>query len=248
MHKLLENKVAVVTGASRGIGKAIARRLAGEGASVALCDILADAAQKLADDLSNQGSKARAYTVNVADSAQVQTTCEKIITDFGQVDILVNNAGITRDNLLLRMSEADWDLVLNVNLKGAFLFSKGLIPAMMKRRSGSIINISSIVGVLGNAGQANYAASKAGLIGLTKTLAKEYARRGIRVNAIAPGFIQTAMTEQLSEEQKRMQTDFIALGRLGQPEDVANAVLFLASDLSSYITGQVLGVDGGLRL
>jgi 3-oxoacyl-[acyl-carrier protein] reductase len=243
MQKLLENKVAVVTGGGRGIGESIARRLAGEGARVAVCDVMLDNAQKVADELGG-----RAYAVNVTDGAQVAAVCAKIVADFGHVDILVNNAGVTRDNLLLRMSEADWDLVLDVNLKGAFLFTKGLIPSMMKQRGGAIVNIASIVGVLGNAGQANYSASKAGMIGMTKTVAKEYAKRGIRANAIAPGFIQTAMTDKLTEEQKKMQTDVIGLARMGQPDDVANAVLFLASDLSSYVTGQVIGVDGGLRI
>jgi 3-oxoacyl-[acyl-carrier protein] reductase len=243
MQKLLENKVAVVTGGGRGIGEAIARRLAGEGARVAVCDVMLDNAQKVANDLGG-----KAYAVNVTDAAAVADVCAKIVADLGRVDILVNNAGITRDNLLLRMSEADWDLVLDVNLKGAFLFTKGLVPSMMKQRGGSIVNIASIVGVLGNAGQSNYSASKAGLIGLTKTVAKEYAKRGIRANAIAPGFIQTAMTDKLTEEQKKMQTDMIGLARMGQPDDVANAVLFLASDLSSYVTGQVIGVDGGLRI
>ncbi len=248
MQKLLENRVAVITGGGRGIGEAIARRLAGEGASVAVCDVMLDNAQKVADDLAELGVKTRAYAVNVTDGIQVADICAKIVADFVRVDILVNNAGITRDGLLLRMSEADWDLVLDVNLKGAFLFTKGLIPAMMKQRGGSIVNIASIVGVLGNAGQANYSASKAGMIGLTKTVAKEYAKRGVRANAIAPGFIQTAMTDKLTEEQKKMQTDIIGLARMGQPDDVANAVLFLASDLSSYVTGQVIGVDGGLRI
>ena len=246
MQRLLENKVAVVTGGGRGIGAAIARRLAGEGASVALCDVMLENAKQVADSLTAAGAKAVAYAVNVTDGKQVAEVCERILADFGRVNVLVNNAGITRDNLLLRMSEADWDLVLGVNLKGAFLFTKALVPAMMKQRGGSIVNIASIVGVRGNAGQANYSASKAGMIGLTKTVAKEYAKRGIRANAIAPGFIQTAMTEKLTEAQKQMQTDYIGLGRLGQPEDVANVVLFLASELSSYVTGQVIGVDGGL--
>ncbi|MBM3858086.1 MAG: 3-oxoacyl-[acyl-carrier-protein] reductase [Verrucomicrobia bacterium] len=248
MQKLLENKVAVVTGGGRGIGEAIARRLAGEGASIAVCDVMLENAQRVADGLVALGVKAHAYAVNVTDGAQVADTCKKIVAEFGRVDILVNNAGITRDGLLLRMSEADWDLVLDVNLKGAFLFTKGLLPSMMKQQGAAIVNIASIVGVLGNAGQANYSASKAGMIGLTKTVAKEYAKRGVRANAIAPGFIQTAMTDQLTEEQKKMQTDVIGLARMGQPDDVANAVLFLASDLSSYVTGQVIGVDGGLRI
>ena len=248
MQRLLENKVAVITGAGRGIGEAIARKLAGEGAAIAVCDVMFDSAKQVADSLAKGGTKALAYAVDVTDSKQVAEICGKIVADFGRVDILVNNAGITRDNLLLRMSEQDWDLVLAVNLKGAFLFSKTLVPAMMKQRGGAIVNIASIVGVTGNAGQSNYSASKAGLIGLTKTIAKEYAKRGIRANAVAPGFIQTAMTEKLTEDQKKMQTDYIGLGRLGQPDDVANVVLFLASDLSGYVTGQVVSVDGGLRL
>jgi 3-oxoacyl-[acyl-carrier protein] reductase len=248
MQKLLENRVAVVTGGGRGIGESISRRLAGEGAAIAVCDVMLDNAQKVADSLSQGGVKSRAYAVNVTDAAQVAEVCAKIVADFKRVDILVNNAGITRDNLLLRMSEQDWDLVLDVNLKGAFLFTKALMPAMMRERSGAIVNIASIVGVMGNAGQANYSASKAGLIGLTKTVAKEYAKRGVRANAIAPGFIQTAMTDKLTEEQKKMQSDFIGLQRMGTPDDVANTVLYLASDLSGYVTGQVIGVDGGLRI
>jgi len=248
MKKLLEGKVAVVTGGGRGIGESISRKLAGEGASIAICDVMLDNAQKVAEELSKVGAKSLAYAVNVTDAKQVGEVCEKIVADFGRVDILVNNAGITRDGLLLRMSEADWDLVLDVNLKGTFLFTKSLIPGMMKAKGGAIVNIASIVGVMGNPGQANYSASKAGMIGLTKTVAKEYAKRNIRANAIAPGFIQTPMTDKLTAEQKKMQTDYIGLGRLGQPEDVANTVLYLASDLSSYVTGQVIAVDGSLRI
>jgi 3-oxoacyl-[acyl-carrier protein] reductase len=222
--------------------------LAAEGAAIAVCDVMLENAQKVATDLTVAGTKAAAYAVNVTDGKQVSEVCAKIVAEFGRVDVLVNNAGITRDNLLLRMSEQDWDLVLGVNLKGAFLFTKALVPAMMKQRSGAIVNIASIVGVRGNAGQANYSASKAGLIGLTKTVAKEYAKRGIRCNAIAPGFIQTAMTDKLTAEQKKLQTDFIGLQRLGTPEDVANVVVFLGSDLAGYVTGQVVGVDGGLTI
>jgi 3-oxoacyl-[acyl-carrier protein] reductase len=246
MNRLLEGKVAVVTGGGRGIGESIVRKLASEGASIAVCDVMLDTAKLVAESLTKAGTKAAAYAVNVTDGKQVPEVCAKIVADFGRVDILVNNAGITRDNLLMRMSEADWDLVLGVNLKGAFLFTKALVPTMMKQRGGAIVNIASIVGVRGNAGQANYSASKAGLIGLTKTVAKEYGKRGVRANAVAPGFIQTAMTEKLTDAQKQMQTDFIGLQRMGQPEDVANTVLYLASDLSSYVTGQVIGVDGGL--
>ena len=248
MQKLLENRVAVVTGAGRGIGEAIARRLAGEGAVVAVCDVMLENAQQVAASLTRSGTKAGAYAVNVTDSKQVTEVCDKIVADFGRVDILVNNAGITRDGLLLRMSDEDWDAVLGVNLKGAFLFTRALSRTMLKQRSGVIVNIASIVGIMGNAGQANYSASKAGLIGFTKTVAKELASRGIRSNAVAPGFIQTPMTDKLSAEAKKMQTDFIALKRLGLPEDVANVVLFLASDLSSYVTGQVIAVDGGLAM
>jgi 3-oxoacyl-[acyl-carrier protein] reductase len=248
VQKLLDNKVAVVTGAGRGIGEAIARRLAGEGAAVAVCDVMLDNAQQVATDLSRSGTKANAYAVNVTDSQQVKQVCDQIVADFGRVDILVNNAGITRDGLLLRMSDEDWDAVLNVNLKGAFLFTRSLSRTMLQQRSGAIVNIASIVGVMGNAGQANYSASKAGLIGFTKTVAKELASRGIRSNAVAPGFIQTAMTDKLSPEARKAQTEFIALKRLGLPEDVANVVLFLASDLSGYVTGQVIAVDGGLAM
>jgi 3-oxoacyl-[acyl-carrier protein] reductase len=244
----LDSKVAVVTGAGRGIGECIARRLASEGAAIAVCDVMLDNAQQVAADLAKGGTKASAFAVNVTDSKQVTEVCEKVVAEFGRVDILVNNAGITRDGLLLRMSDEDWDLVLGVNLKGAFLFTRAVCRTMLKQRSGAIVNIASIVGVVGNAGQANYSASKAGMIGLTKTVAREFASRGIRANAVAPGFIQTPMTDKLTPEQKKAQTDHIGLGRLGLPEDVANVVLFLASDLSSYVTGQVIGVDGGLAM
>jgi len=248
VQKLLENRVAVVTGAGRGIGEAIARRLAGEGAAIAACDVMLENVQQVATSLGKSGTKASAYAVNVTDSKQVKEVCDKIVADFGRVDILVNNAGITRDGLLLRMSDEDWDAVLGVNLKGAFLFTRSLCRTMLQQRSGVIVNIASIVGMTGNAGQANYSASKAGLIGFTKTIAKELASRGIRSNAVAPGFIQTPMTDKLSEEARKALTDYIALKRLGLPEDVANVVLFLASDLSGYVTGQVIAVDGGLAM
>lgn len=243
MQKLLENKVAVVTGAGRGIGKAIAARLAGEGAKVACCG------RTLANVESTAAACAgQAYAVDVADAGQVSATCEQILKDFGRVDILVNNAGVTRDQLLMRMSDEDWDTVLNTNLKGAFNFTKSLSRSMLKQRSGRIINISSIIGLTGNAGQSNYAASKAGLIGFTKSVARELASRGITANAVAPGFIVTDMTHALGAEAQEQLKQRIALGRLGTAEDVANVVLFLASDLAGYVTGQVLTVDGGMTM
>jgi 3-oxoacyl-[acyl-carrier protein] reductase len=241
--KLLENKVAVVTGAGRGIGKAIAVRLAAEGAKVACCGrTLANVETTIA------GIDGKAYAVDVADSKQVGETCEKILKDFGRVDILVNNAGVTRDQLLMRMSDDDWDTVLNTNLKGAFNFTKALTRSFLKQRAGRIINISSIIGLTGNAGQTNYAASKAGLIGLTKSVARELASRGITANAVAPGFIVTDMTQALGAEAQEALKSRIALGRLGTAEDVANVVAFLASDMASYVTGQVITVDGGLAM
>ncbi len=241
MERLLEGKVAVVTGAGRGIGKAIAIRLAAEGAAVACCGRTLANVEAVAQPIAG-----KAYAVDVADGEQVAATCEKILKDFHRVDVLVNNAGVTRDQLLLRMSGEDWDTVLDTNLKGAFHFTKALSRAMLKQRSGRIIHISSISGLTGNAGQSNYAASKAGLIGFAKSLARELASRSITVNVVAPGFIVTDMTEGLGAETKQAVQGRIALGRFGAPEDIANAVLFLASDLASYITGQVLTVDGGL--
>lgn len=241
--KLLENKVAVVTGAGRGIGKAIAGRLAAEGAKVACCG------RTLTNvEATVSGIAGKAYAVDVADSKQVSETCERILQDFGRVDILVNNAGVTRDQLLMRMSDEDWDTVLDTNLKGAFHFTKALTRPFLKQRSGRIINISSIIGLTGNAGQTNYAASKAGLIGFTKSVARELASRGITANAVAPGFIVTDMTQALGAEAQEALKGRIALGRLGTADDVANAVLFLASDLASYVTGQVITVDGGLAM
>jgi 3-oxoacyl-[acyl-carrier protein] reductase len=246
MDKILEGKVAVVTGAGRGIGRAIAGKLAAAGARVACCGRTPQHVEATARELG--ADKAAAYAVDVADAVQVSAVCERVLADFGRVDILVNNAGVTRDGLLLRMSEQDWDAVLDTNLKGAFLFTRALTRAMVKQRAGRIINISSIIGLTGNAGQTNYAASKAGLIGFTKSVARELASRGITANAVAPGFILTDMTQALSAELQQQLTARIALGRLGTAEDVAGVVLFLASDAAAYVTGQVITVDGGLTM
>lgn len=244
--KQLENQIAVVTGAGRGIGRAIALKFAAEGADVVCVSRTAENSEKVAGEVRALGRKAWAIAVDVSDSAAVNAAAEKILTDCGKVDILVNNAGVTRDGLLMRMSDADWDSVLNTNLKGAFLFTKAFTRAFAKQRSGRIINVSSVIGLIGNAGQANYAASKAGLIGFTQSVAKELGSRGITVNAIAPGFIETDMTAVLSAELKTNLLKNIPLATLGQPEDIANATLFLASPGARYITGQVLTVDGGM--
>ena len=242
-----ENQVAIITGAGRGIGHAIALRLASEGARVASVSRTAANAQKTADEINAaRADAAKAYAVDVSDHAEVQKIGERILADFGRVDILVNNAGVTRDTLSMRMSPEDWDFVLNTNLKGAFNFVKAVQRAMVKERSGRIINISSVTGIIGNAGQTNYAASKAGLIGFTKSLAKELASRSITVNAIAPGYVATDMTNALSNEIQKSIQDKIPLKRVGAPEDIAAAVAFLASAEASYITGQVLCVDGGI--
>jgi len=242
-----ENQVAVVTGSGRGIGNAIAVRLAKEGARVASVSRTEANAQKTADEINAaRADSAKAYAVDVADQAAVQKAAEQIFAHFGRVDILVNNAGVTRDGLSMRMSMEDWDTVLNTNLKGAFNFIQALMRPMIKQRSGRIINISSIAGLIGNAGQANYAASKAGLIGLTKTLARELASRGITVNAVAPGLIETDMTTVLSVEIRQNILKNVPLGKLGEPEDIAGAVAYLASAEAKYITGQVLTVDGGM--
>ncbi len=242
-----ENQVAVVTGAGRGIGHAIAVRLASEGARVAsVSRTEANAKKPRRKSTPPRADAAKAYAVDVADHAAVQKIGAQILEDFGRVDILVNNAGVTRDGLSMRMSVEDWDTVLNTNLKGAFNFAQALMRPMIKQRSGRIINISSISGLIGNAGQANYAASKAGLIGLTKTLARELASRGITVNAVAPGLIETDMTTVLSDEIRQSILQKIPLGKLGQPDDIAGAVAYLASAEAAYITGQVLAVDGGM--
>jgi len=242
----LDNKIALVTGAARGIGQAIAVRLAAAGADLALCDVQADWLEETAAKVAALGRRAERYAVDVAQSAQVQAAVDGAVEAFGRLDVLVNNAGITKDGFLARMSEADWDAVLSVNLKGAFLFTKAAARPMMRQKSGAIVNIASIIGLIGNAGQCNYAASKAGLIALTKSTAKELASRNIRANAVAPGFIRTKMTEKLPEDLQKKMLEAIPLGRFGEPEDVANVVLFLASDASAYVTGQVVTVCGGM--
>lgn len=244
--KQLENQIAVVTGAGRGIGRAIALKFASEGADVVCVSRTAENSEKAAGEVRALGRKAWALAVDVSDAAAVSAAAEKILTECGKVDILINNAGVTRDGLLMRMSDADWDAVLNTNLKGAFLFTKAFTRSFVKQRSGRIINVASIIGLIGNAGQANYAASKAGLIGFTQSVAKELGSRGITVNALAPGFIETDMTAALSAELKANLLKQIPLNSLGQPEDIANAALFLASPGARYVTGQVLTVDGGM--
>ncbi|MBA3554583.1 MAG: 3-oxoacyl-[acyl-carrier-protein] reductase [Gemmatimonadales bacterium] len=239
----LTGKVAFVTGSTRGIGLAVARALHAAGAKVAIVGRELERARRVAEEL---GDRAAPLACDVAHADQVDAAIAGAERALGPIDVLVNNAGLARDNILLRLTEADWDAVLDANLKGAFHTTRAVIKGMMKRRSGRIINISSIVGIIGNKGQANYAASKAGLIGFTKSIAKEYASRGVLANCIAPGFIETDMTRALPDEARASLLEHIALGRLGRPEDVAGAVLFLASDLAGYITGQVLVVDGGM--
>lgn len=247
--RLLEGKVAVVTGAARGIGKAIAITFAKHGADVAFTDLaIDDNAKDTENEIAAYGVKVKAYASNAAHFDETHKVVEEIVKDFGRIDILVNNAGITRDGLMMRMNETQWDMVINVNLKSAFNFIHACTPVMMRQKAGSIINMSSVVGISGNAGQANYSASKAGLIGLAKSVAKELGSRGIRANCIAPGFIITEMTGQLSEEVRKEWADKIPLKRGGTPQDVADACLFLASDLSSYVSGQVLPVCGGMNM
>ncbi|MDD2679278.1 MAG: 3-oxoacyl-[acyl-carrier-protein] reductase [Candidatus Omnitrophica bacterium] len=242
----LKDKVALVTGAARGIGQTIAMTFAREGADIVVADVNLEVAQKTCADIEVLGRKALALEMDVTDYAKVEEGMNKILDKFGKVDILVNNAGITKDNLILRMSQPDWDAVINVNLKGTFNCIKAACRPMIKQRSGRIISIASIIGLMGNAGQANYAASKAGIIALTKTVAKELASRNVNANAVAPGFIQTEMTASLPEAVKAKMMEAIPLAKLGTPQDVANVCLFLASDEASYITGQVITVDGGM--
>ncbi len=247
--KLLEGKVALITGAARGIGKAIALKMASEGADIAFTDLVIDeVGQATEQEIGALGVKVKGYASNAADFAQTEAVVAQVKEDFGHIDILVNNAGITKDGLMLRMTEAQWDAVINVNLKSAFNFIHALVPIMMRQRGGSIINMASVVGVHGNAGQSNYAASKAGLIALAKSVAQEMGSRGIRANAIAPGFIDTAMTQSLPEAVRQEWAQRIPLRRGGTVDDIANVAIFLASDLSSYVTGQVIQVDGGMNM
>ena len=251
--KLLEGKTALITGAARGIGKAIALKFASEGANIAFTDLvlnddMAAGMEATRKEIEAVGVKCLAYAGNAADFGETETVVQKIKEDFGSIDILVNNAGITKDGLMLRMSEQQWDAVINVNLKSAFNFIHACVPIMMRQRGGSIINMASVVGVHGNAGQANYAASKAGLIALAKSIGQEMGPKGIRANAIAPGFIETAMTAALPEEIRKEWEKKIPLRRAGQVEDIANTALYLASDLSAYVSGQVIQVDGGMNM
>lgn len=246
---LLDGKTAIVTGSARGIGKAIALKFASEGANIAFTDLIIDEnARNTEKEIAAFGVKAKGYASNAANFEDTAGVVEEIVKDFGRVDILVNNAGITRDGLMARMTEQQWDMVINVNLKSAFNFIHAITPVMMRQRFGNIINMASVVGVSGNASQCNYSASKAGMIGLAKSIAKELGSRGVRANAIAPGFIITDMTNQLSEEVKSEWVKTIPLRRGGTPEDVANVATFLASDLSSYVTGQVIHCCGGMNM
>ncbi len=243
---LLSGKVALITGASRGIGKAVALRFAAEGADIAFTARTINEA--LISEIEALGVKCKGYASNAGSFEQAHSTVEQVVSDFGRIDILVNNAGITRDKLMMRMSEADWDEVLTVNLKSSFNYIHALAPIMARQRGGSIINMSSVVGVSGNAGQCNYSASKAGMIGLTKSIAKELGPRGVRANAIAPGFIETDMTDALSEELRAEWVKQLPLRRAGSPDDVAGVALFLASDMSQYVTGQVIHCCGGMNM
>lgn len=244
----LEGRVAVVTGGARGIGKAICERLAAEGASLAIVDIMKEVADETVAEFKEKGVNAIAFGANVAKPEDADNTIKAVVEEMGKIDILVNNAGITRDTLMMRMSEADWDAVIDVNLKGTFNFIKAAMRPMMKNKYGKIINVASVVGIMGNAGQANYSASKAGVIGLTKTAAKELASRNVNVNAVAPGYIQTDMTKDLPEQAKEAFMTVTPMKRAGSAEDVAGTVYFLASPDSDYITGQVINIDGGLLM
>lgn len=247
--KLLEGKVAVVTGAARGIGKEIALKYASEGADIAFTDLVIDEnGKKTEEEIAALGVRCKGYPSDASDFAATEAVVEEIKKDFGRIDVLVNNAGITMDGLMLRMTEKQWDKVISVNLKSAFNYIHAVLPIMMRQKSGSIINMASVVGVHGNAGQANYAASKAGLIALAKSIAQEVGSRGIRANAIAPGFIETAMTAALPDSVREEWSKKIPLRRGGKPEDIANVATFLASDLSSYVSGQVIQVDGGMNM
>jgi len=244
-----EGKVAIITGAGRGIGKAIAERLASEGADVVICDIDEEAAERTAEEIKNKYSvKAIAIRADVANGEEVNSMVEETIKNFARIDFLINNAGITRDSLLLRMSEEEWEKVISVDLKSVFLCTKAVVRHMMRQRFGRVVNISSVIGLRGNVGQANYSAAKAGIIGFTKSIARELAGRNITVNAVAPGYIQTEMTERLPQEVKEEMLKQVPLGRPGQPEDVAGVVAFLCSDDASYITGEIIRVDGGMAM
>jgi 3-oxoacyl-[acyl-carrier protein] reductase len=244
--RYLEGQVALVTGASRGLGRAIAQALAAQGASIAAVARSEDALKDTLESIRSGGGTAEAFPVDVAESDAVDAVVDKASTRFGKIDVLVNNAGVTRDGLLMRMKTEDWDTVINTNLKGAFHFTRPVGRIMVKQRSGRIINISSVIGLMGNAGQANYAASKAGLIGFSKSVAREFASRGITCNVVCPGFIETDMTKDLSDELKKKLLEKIPLQRLGQPDDIAGVVAFLCSPAASYITGQIITVDGGM--
>ena len=247
--KLLEGKTALITGAARGIGKALAIRFAQEGANIAFTDLeINEAAKQTESEIAALGVKVKGYASNAANFEQTHEVVAEVVKDFGSIDVLVNNAGITKDGLMLKMTEAQWDAVLTVNLKSAFNFIHACAPIMLRQRSGSIINMSSVVGVHGNAGQCNYSASKAGMIGLAKSIAQELGPKGVRANAVAPGFIETAMTAQLPEEIRKDWMKKIPLRRGGQVEDIANVCLFLASDMSSYVSGQVIQIDGGMNM
>ncbi len=247
--KLLEGKVALITGAARGIGKAIAVKYASQGANIAFTDlVIDDNTEATKKELESYGVKVFAIASNAASFDEAHKVVEDVVKEFGKLDILVNNAGITKDGLMMRMSEQQWDMVININLKSAFNYVHAVTPVMMRQKAGSIINMSSVVGVGGNAGQANYSASKAGMIGLTKSIAQELGSRGVRSNAVAPGFILTDMTDKLPDEVKKLWAEQIPLRRGGSPQDVANVCLFLASELSSYVTGQVISVCGGMKM